>query len=65
MADYVTNTQISVPLQTGLQADVDLNGVKFSYEHGMFYDVIGEQLPIKLPPPFEVGQNPPNPNAPR
>jgi hypothetical protein len=54
MADYITNTQISVPLNTGLKADVNLNGLMFSYEHGMFYQVTTQQIPITLPPPFRT-----------
>lgn len=53
MADYVTNTQISVPLHVpGLKADADLGGLKFSYQHGIFFEVGGTQLPITLPPPM-------------
>lgn len=56
MADYVTNAQISVPLHDSrLQADVDLGGLKFSYQFGMFYDVSANFLPITLPPPFTTG----------
>lgn len=53
MADYVTNAQISVPLHVpGLRADVDLGGLKFSYQHGIFYEVGATQLPITMPPPW-------------
>lgn len=54
MANYITNTQISVPLNTGLKADVNLNGLMFSYEHGVFYQVTTQQIPVTLPPPFRV-----------
>lgn len=52
MADYITNAQISVPLYTGLKPDVDLGGLQFSYQHGIFYDTTASFLPITLPPPW-------------
>lgn len=52
MSDFVTNAQISVPLYTGLSADVDLGGLKFNYQHGIFYEVSSTFIPIKLPPPW-------------
>jgi hypothetical protein len=55
MADYVANTQISVPIaDTRLKADVDLNGLKFSYQYGIFYEVSSTFLPITLPPPWDT-----------
>jgi hypothetical protein len=57
MADYVTNTEISRPLQDPrLQADVDLNGLKFSYQFGIFYEVTGTPLTLTMPPPWSVTQ---------
>lgn len=52
MADFVTNAQISVPLKTNLTADVDLGGLKFSYNGGIFYEPTDVFMPIKLPPPW-------------
>lgn len=58
--DYVTDGPISAPLYIpGCKADVDLGGLKFSYQHGIFYTPsTGNMttLPIKLPPPFEEGR---------
>lgn len=51
MANYYTNTNISVPLYTGLTPDVDLGGLKFSYAQGMFYDMSAAQTPMDAPPP--------------
>lgn len=57
MADYITNTNISVPLADArLKADVDLGGLKFSYDYGVFYEVSDTPLPITLPPPWPTGQ---------
>lgn len=50
MANYFTNTTITQPIDTGLQADQDLGGLKFSYEHGIFYSPTTREVPITLPP---------------
>lgn len=50
MANYYANGPISVPLNSGLKADVDLGGLMFSYDHGVFYSPVIEELPITLPP---------------
>lgn len=56
MANYVTNGEISGPIYLPeIYADVDLGGLKFSYQYGMFYTSTAEQIPIKLPPPFKTG----------
>jgi hypothetical protein len=56
MADYITNGPVSVPLHVqGVTPDVDLNGVKFSYDIGMFYTPATTILPVKLPPLFSAG----------
>jgi hypothetical protein len=55
MGDFIANTQISVPLSDPrLKADVDLNGLKFSYQFGMFYEASETYLPITMPPPFDT-----------
>jgi hypothetical protein len=57
MSDYVANGPISVPLYlTGVRADVDLGGLKFSYQVGMFYTPEVDVIPVTLPPPFEEGR---------
>jgi hypothetical protein len=56
MSDYVSNCPISVPLHIATaSADVDFNGVMFSYDIGLFYPTTTVLLPLKLPPPFEGG----------
>lgn len=53
MPDFIANTQISVPLQVqGVKPDVDLNGLKFSYEIGVFYDPAPTLITMTLPPPI-------------
>lgn len=50
MADWVCDGPISVPLRVaGVEPDVDLGGLKFSYEYGMFYTPETEIKPLKLP----------------
>jgi hypothetical protein len=56
-ADFVTNAQISVPLKTNLTADVDLGGLKFSYNGGIFYEPTDVFMPIKLPAPWPGTSN--------
>lgn len=52
--NYVTNGEISTPLSLpNITADVDLGGMSFSYEIGMFYTGVSTMVPVKLPPPFE------------
>lgn len=54
MSDYIADGPVSVPLVVpGIEADVNLGGLKFSYDLGMFYTPETEMLPIRLPPPFE------------
>lgn len=56
MSDYITDGPISVPLHiVGASPDVDLNGMKFSYDIGLFFTPVAAALPIKLPPPFRAG----------
>lgn len=48
--DYVADCPISVPLLIpGAKADVDLGGLKFSYEYGLFYTPTASTLPIHPP----------------
>lgn len=55
-ADYVTNGPISGPIYLPrIKADIDLGGLKFSYQIGLLYTPTATDavLPIRLPPPFE------------
>ena len=53
MPDYVANGPISGPVNLpDISPDVDFNGVKFSYQIGLFFTPTVEPLPIKLPPMF-------------
>ena len=52
-ADFVCNGAVSGPIYLpGVEPDVDLNGVKFSYAIGLFYTPNSKPLPFQLPPPF-------------
>lgn len=52
MPDYVSNVPISAPLYIATaNPDVDLNGMKFSYDIGMFYVPNSVLQPLRLPPP--------------
>lgn len=57
MADFFTNVPISMPLKIATaHADIDLNGMKFSYEIGMFFEPNSIVQPLRLPPsPFQDG----------
>lgn len=55
MGNYVATVQISHPINTNLKEDVNLNGVSFSYEHGLFYVPSEEIFPVQLPPPWQPG----------
>jgi hypothetical protein len=48
--NYIATCPISVPLSTNLTADVDLNGMKFSYDHGIFYSPVSQHVTLQLPP---------------
>lgn len=56
MAGYVANTQISQPLKTSLKADADLGGMKFSYQHGLFYEVTEPPTIIRMPLDYYAGK---------
>jgi len=52
--DYVADCPISVPLYVpNASADVDLGGLKFSYQLGLFYTPTAPTVPIQPPPSFE------------
>lgn len=56
-ADYVSNCPISVPLIVATaSADVDFNGVAFSYDIGVFFPTTTVLQPLTLPPPFHGGE---------
>lgn len=52
--NYINTGPISVPLSVNLSPDVDLNGLKFSYEHGIFYSPVIQNITLKLPPPMNA-----------
>jgi hypothetical protein len=57
MADYYANTQITVPLHDSrLTPDVDLNGLQFNYNYGIFFQPTDTFIPITLPPPWPTTQ---------
>ena len=53
MSEYVSNTPISRPVNTGYRKDWDLGGgLCWNHEHGMFYDNVSEPLmEFRLPAP--------------
>lgn len=54
MPEWVADCPISMPLYLpGVRAEVDMGGLKFSSDVGIFYTPSSQLLPIKLPPPFE------------
>jgi hypothetical protein len=54
--NYIATGPISVPLVTNLTADVDLNGMKFSYTHGVFYSPVSEHVTLQLPPVMNAAE---------
>lgn len=57
MSNYYTNGQITTPLNVAsLNPDVDLNGLKFSYEHGVFFSPVIKKFPLTMPPTWPGGQ---------
>lgn len=54
MASFVTNGDISVPLSVNLSPDIDLNGMKFSYKHGVFFSPVSQFVNITMPPPVNT-----------
>ena len=49
MADFVSNTPVSRPRNTGWDVDWDCNGLVWSNDWGMFFQASDELLPIKTP----------------
>jgi len=50
MTEYAANCPVSWPLKiSGLQPEVDLNGVFFSYQWGLVYNPSEEFVPIRTP----------------
>jgi hypothetical protein len=50
---YISNVPISRPVHTGVQPDLDLNGIQWSNEFGLFYAFTDEIFsPIKAPTLF-------------
>ena len=56
MAEWVADCTVSQPLHLpGIKPEVDMGGLKFSSQIGIFYTPTSGVLPIKLPPSFEGG----------
>lgn len=51
MTDMVSNCPVSRPANTGHKADFDIGGMMWSDDHGMFYAITDEMLPIRPPTP--------------
>lgn len=51
---YIATGPVSVPVAVDLTPDVDLNGFKFSYEHGIFFSPVVQNVTLKLPPPLNT-----------
>jgi len=49
MAEYASNTPISRPASVDWTADWDLNGLKWSYDYGMFYQPQDDMAPLRKP----------------
>lgn len=52
--NFVATGPISTPLSVNLSPDVDLNGMKFSYEHGIFYSPVSQYVTLQLPPVMDA-----------
>lgn len=52
--NYVATGPVSVPLSVNLKPDIDLNGMKFSYQHGIFFSPVSQALNLTLPPPLNA-----------
>lgn len=49
---YVSNCQISSPIDIGIRADVDLGGFQFSYTHGLVFPPASQvEAPMRAPEP--------------
>jgi hypothetical protein len=53
VADFVSNTPVSGPRNTGWEISWDIGGMAWSYEWGMFYAVSGQDdvVPQRKPDP--------------
>lgn len=53
MANYVANCKISGPVDLGVSADVDFNGMQWSYRYGLIFprQAAAQNVPIILPAP--------------
>ena len=50
MAAYASNCPISGPVSVGVSADVDFNGVQFSYQMGMMFPAEAVlEVPLRQP----------------
>ncbi len=53
-ADWISNGPISTPIHIpDMEPDIDLNGMKFNYDIGVFFTPSDEMpITLKLPPLF-------------
>lgn len=54
MADYVSNTPVSRPVQVDWKMDWDIGGMAWSYQWGIFFKSSSQDdlLPFRLPAPI-------------
>ncbi len=51
MSDFASNTPISRPRRVSWTSDWDLNGLQWSFDQGVFYDVQDDMVPLRKPQP--------------
>lgn len=51
MAEFASNCPISRPRRLPWEIDWDLNGMGWSFDHGMFYQPQDDMVPIRKPSP--------------
>ena len=54
MPEFAADCPISRPTRMPVKADVDLNGIKFSYRLGFMYEPQDDYTPLTPPPPHPV-----------
>lgn len=55
MADFVSNTPISRPVNLDWKLSWDIGGMGWSYEWGMFYPTSGDDSTLPMRKPDEPG----------
>ena len=56
MSDYVSNVPISRPRNTGWEVSWDCNGLCWSNDYGIFFDVVDDMVPLRKPARM-IGRN--------